>query len=214
MDSFLIALGSVFIAEMGDKTQLVALTLAGRYRARLVLLGILVATAVAHILSLALGRIAQGFLDGPWTTFASGLCFIFFGLWTWRGDEDDENIRKALTPFMVVFWTFLLAELGDKTMLTTAVVTAQIHHSYFAIWLGSTIGMVAADALAIGVGVYLGTRLPEKEIRILAAVIFMAFGLWSAVYGGSQLGPLAWLAGLICLSGATLILFRNKFLAR
>ncbi|MEN9309114.1 MAG: hypothetical protein RL173_3046 [Fibrobacterota bacterium] len=208
MDSFIIALVMVFLAEMGDKTQLVALTLAGRYRPGVVLLGITAATAVSHIVSVALGGILGNLLAGPWVYYLAGLSFLIFGIWTLRGDEDDgDGIRASATPFLVVFWTFLIAEMGDKTMLTTATVTAQHLKHLFPVWLGSTIGMVAADGIAIAVGFYLGTHLPAKPVKIVCATIFLLFGAWSTWTGVKDLPSWSWAVGAVLMGAALVALF-------
>jgi putative Ca2+/H+ antiporter (TMEM165/GDT1 family) len=215
MDAFLIALVMVFLAEMGDKTQLVALTLAGRYRLPTVLLGILLATGLTLALSVLLGRFLGGLVAGPWLQFLAGVSFILFGIWTLRGSDDDENgIREASNPFLVVFWTFLLGELGDKTMLTTTSLAAQYRFSAFPVWTGSTLGMVAADLLAIGVGWIVGTKLPERAIRRAVAVVFLALGAWDTWTSGRDFPLAAWGGASAFLLGATLILFRSRFRRR
>lgn len=108
------------------------------------------------------------------------------GFWTLRGDElseDEESKagRTARSAFFVVAVAFFLAELGDKTMLAT--VTLATTEGWFGTWIGSTLGMVAADALAIGVGALLGKALPEKVIKIGASILFFAFGAW-LIYEG------------------------------
>ncbi|HNY32425.1 MAG TPA: TMEM165/GDT1 family protein [Fibrobacteria bacterium] len=211
MDSFLIALGMVFLAEMGDKTQLVALSLAGRYKARLTIAGILAATAAVHVLSVVIGAVLGHNLSSSWTTFLAGICFLIFGIWTLRGDDDEAGEHRGISPFWIIFWTFLIAEMGDKTMFTTATVAAQHSRSWLPVWLGSTIGMVIADALAIGLGVVVGMRLPELLIRRIAGGIFLVFGIWSSWMGGRELPWQAWVGGAALLAGGLLILFRDSF---
>jgi Ca2+/H+ antiporter, TMEM165/GDT1 family len=185
MEAFWLSLGLIFLAELGDKTQLVALLLATRFKAGVVLAGILVATLAVHALSVGLGGATGHFLPLPWIYLLSGLAFVGFGWWTWRGDtlDDEENYssRRFKSPFMIVFITFFLAELGDKTMLST--VTLAASQNLLPVWLGSTLGMVISDGLAIGVGRALGKQLPERAIKIGAAVIFLAFGLFYTMQG-------------------------------
>lgn len=218
MDAFLISLVMVFLAEMGDKTQIVALVLAGRYRPWVVLAGILAATGAAHVISVVGGVLLGGFISGAgssWLPFLAGLSFLLFGVWTLRGDSaDEEEVRQGATPFFVVFWTFLIAEMGDKTMLTTTTITAQLHKNPVLIWLGSTIGMVLADAIAIVVGLALGSRLPPTAPRFLAAAVFLLFGAWNVWMGGKELPPTSWIGAGIFLLGATLILYRKSILRR
>lgn len=214
MDVFIISLVMVFLAEMGDKTQLVALTLAGRYNPWIVLAGITAATGVSHILSVVLGGVAGHFLAGPWVGYLAGVSFVLFGLWTLRGDsEDDDGIRGSASPFLVVFMTFLLAEMGDKTMLTTATIAAQNVLHMVPVWIGSTIGMVLADAIAIAIGTVMGAKLPEKPIRWACASIFLLFGAWSIWTGVRQLPSWSWAVGAGILAFGLIALFgsgRNK----
>jgi Ca2+/H+ antiporter, TMEM165/GDT1 family len=176
------------VAELGDKTQLVALTLATRFRAGVVLLGVFVATLLVHLLSVAIGGLTSTFLSTGWIELLSGLAFVGFGLWTICGDQldEDKGAMKFLTsPFLIVTITFFLAELGDKTMLGT--VTLAASYSLVPVWIGSTLGMVLSDGLAIWVGQALGKKLPERAIKIVAAVIFFAFGFYYAVEGANEL---------------------------
>ncbi len=189
VEAFWLSLFIVFLAELGDKTQLVALLLATRYRAGVVLLAIFVATLAVHALSVALGGATSRFLPQAWIYLLSGLAFVGFGWWTWRGDtledEADYSSRGLRSPFLIVFVTFFLAELGDKTMLST--VTLAASQEMLPVWVGSTLGMVLSDALAIGVGRMLGKQLPERAIKIGAALIFVVFGFYYLQSGGLEL---------------------------
>ena len=188
MNGFWVSLALVFLAELGDKTQLVALMLATRFKAGIVLAGVLVATLLVHAFSVVLGGITGKFLPHGWIMVLSGLAFIAFAIWTWRGDrleDEDQKVRRITSPFMIVTVTFFLAELGDKTMLTTVTLASQ--YSLVQVWLGSTLGMVISDALAIWVGQALGKRLPERAVKIGAAAIFLAFGLFFLCQGAFQL---------------------------
>ncbi|ASW55142.1 TMEM165/GDT1 family protein [Plantactinospora sp. KBS50] len=185
MDGFLVALavsfGVIFVAELGDKSQLMALTFATRFRPWPVLIGITVATAVVHLVSVAVGVGLGAALPTGWIALLAGLAFLGFGAWTLRGDSltEEERSRAERTnrsAIVAVSVAFFLAELGDKTMLAT--ITLATRYGWFGTWLGSTVGMVAADALAIMVGRILGRRLPDKIIRYGAAALFAACGLW------------------------------------
>lgn len=211
MDAFWLSLGMIFIAELGDKTQLVALTLATRYSARVVLAGIFAATLAVHVFSAAIGGLVGGLLPTTWIKFVAGLAFIGFGLWTLRGDslDDESGSRKRIaSPFWLVFVTFFLAELGDKTMLSTVTLAANARDALIPVWLGSTLGMVLSDGLAIWVGKALGSRLPERAIKIGAAVIFFLFGLFSVYQGAVKLPKIAWLGGLLLVLVMTWAAFR------
>ena len=152
------------------------------------MLGVFVATLLVHLFSVALGSFTSRFLSTGWIELLSGLAFVGFGLWTIRGDQVDEENRamKSLTsPFLIVTITFFLAELGDKTMLGT--VTLSASHSLIPVWIGSTLGMVLADGLAIWIGQALGKKLPERAIKIGAAGIFFVFGFYYVLKGANVL---------------------------
>lgn len=176
--SFLVSFGVIFVAEMGDKSQLMALAFATRYRTLPVLVGITIATALVHLVSVIVGAALGAAIPTRPITFVAAVAFIVFGVWTLRGEkltETDEQraVGKARSTVLTVGVVFFLAELGDKTMLAT--ITLATREGIVGTWLGSTVGMVAADALAIVVGRALGTRLPERGIRIGAAISFFVF---------------------------------------
>ncbi|GAA1933039.1 TMEM165/GDT1 family protein [Nocardioides marmoribigeumensis] len=188
MYAFWLSTAVIFVAELGDKSQLMAMTFATRYRARDVLLGITVATAVVHLASVAIGHtVGAAFGDYQgWISVAAGAAFLAFAVWTLRGDElTDEEADKARratgAAILAVGTAFFLAELGDKTMLAT--ITLATKENWLGTWIGSTVGMVVADALAIGVGAVLGKKLPERAITIGATIAFVLFGLALIVQG-------------------------------
>ena len=182
MDAFLLSTAVIFVAELGDKSQLMAMTFAARYRARDVLVGITVATAIVHLLSVGLG-VAVGAALADYqgaVAVVAGVSFLGFAVWTLRGDElteeeADKARRSTGAAVLAVGTAFFLAELGDKTMLAT--VTLATREGWFGTWVGSTLGMVLADALAIAVGALLGRTLPERAVRDGAAALFALFGL-------------------------------------
>ena len=178
----------IFMAELGDKSQLMALTFATRYQALPVIIGITVSTAVVHVVSVGVGYLLGASLPTFWISMAAAVVFIAVGLWTLRGDVlTDEEAGKAQastrSAVLAASVAFFLAELGDKTMLATITLATQYPGAggMIGVWLGSTVGMVAADALAIAVGRILGRNLPERLVRIGAAVLFLVVGVWLAV---------------------------------
>lgn len=180
MEAFWISLAVIFVAELGDKSQLMAMTFATRFKIWPVLLGITIATTVVHLVSVALGGLIGDALPMTAISVVAGLAFLGFALWTLRGDElSEEESRKAQrvtrNALIAVTVAFFLSELGDKTMLAT--ITLATQHGWVGTWIGSTVGMVAADALAILVGRLLGRHLPEKVIRYGAAAAFAIFGV-------------------------------------
>ncbi|NTU93145.1 MAG: TMEM165/GDT1 family protein [Chlorobiaceae bacterium] len=210
MHAFWLSLVMIFIAELGDKTQLVALALATCYNSRVVLSGIFWATLAVHVFSAGIGWLMGGMLPTDWITFVAGISFIAFGFWTLRGDslEEDEKVecKTGVNAFWLVFSTFFMAELGDKTMLST--ISLATTNPFLPVWLGSTVGMVISDGLAVVVGKMLGKNLPEKAIGYGASIIFFAFGAWNMYEGGIHFSPLIWAAAV------TVILLTGFFFLR
>ncbi|MEV4627002.1 TMEM165/GDT1 family protein [Micromonospora sp. NPDC049523] len=194
MEGFFVALvvsfGVIFVAELGDKSQLIALTFATRFKPVPVLIGITIATALVHLASVAIGYGLGATLPTGWIALGAGVAFLGFGAWTLRGDKltEEERAKAEQTKrsaIIAVSVAFFLAELGDKTMLAT--ITLATQYGWFGTWVGSTVGMVAADALAILVGRMLGRRLPEKVIKYGAAALFALSGLWLLLDGLKEL---------------------------
>lgn len=178
LSAFFLAFGVIFVAELGDKSQLMALAFATRFRTWPVIVAITIATAIVHLASVGIGGVMGAALPTTFINVVGALAFLVFGLWTLRGDElteeDKESTKISSKNIIISVGTvFFLAELGDKTMLAT--VTLATNHGIVGTWAGSTVGMVAADALAIVVGKALGDRLPEKTIRIGSAIAFFVF---------------------------------------
>ncbi len=177
MTAYFMSLGFVVLAEMGDKTQLLAMALATRFKAKVVLCGVLMATLANHFLAVVLGTYITDIIPIRTVQIAAAASFILFGLWTIRGDKlEGEDKRFNFSPFWTVFVAFFLAEMGDKTQLATVSLAAK-YQTILPVWLGTTTGMIIADAIGIGVGVTLGKKIPERAVKWFAAVIFILFGL-------------------------------------
>ncbi len=179
MTVFLMSLGWIFLAEIGDKSMLLALAFATRYDWKSVLSGVFVATAINHLLVVVLGTYATNFLSMQTINIFAALAFIAFGLWTLKGDkltEDDLGSKKS-TPFLTVAIAFFISEMGDKTQLATLTLAAE-YKSWLLVWLGTTVGMVLADAAGIVLGVVMGKRIPENAIKLIAGAIFIGCGMF------------------------------------
>ncbi|SPM33901.1 UPF0016 family membrane protein [Mycobacterium rhizamassiliense] len=176
----LLSLGVVFLAELGDRSQLVTMTYALRYRWWVVLTGVAIAAFLAHGVSVTVGHFLGAALPARPLAFASAVAFLVFALWAWReGTSGDDEVSTETEPrfaLLAVISTFVLAEMSDKTTLAT--LTLASGHDWLGVWIGSTIGMVLADGLAIGVGVLLHRRLPRQLLHVLAGLLFLMFGLW------------------------------------
>jgi putative Ca2+/H+ antiporter (TMEM165/GDT1 family) len=180
MSAFVLSFSLIFFAELGDKSQLVALWFATRYRWWLVILGVTAATLVVHLASTAVGASAADLLPEPALLLLVGLSFFLFAAWGLRGDSLGEQrsaaARGSLAALGLITSAFFLSELGDKTQLATVSIAGN-QDGFVAVWLGSTFGMVAADALAIGAGVLAGRRIPERLAAMVAAALFCVFGV-------------------------------------
>jgi Ca2+/H+ antiporter, TMEM165/GDT1 family len=174
---YLASLGFVVLAEMGDKTQLLAMAFASRYRWQTVMWGVFAATLLNHFLAVVAGNYLTAFIPICYVQIAAAVSFILFGLWTLRGDTlEGEDKRFNYSPFWTVAVAFFFAEMGDKTQLATVALAAR-YETIVPIWLGTTSGMLVADAMGIIIGIVLGKRIPDRLIKWFAALVFIAFGI-------------------------------------
>lgn len=183
MDQVLVAAGLVFLAELGDKSMLLAIAFAARYRAGVVLAGIATAALVATGAATALGAALGAALPERALALAAGMLFLVFGWWTLQADEDDEDGHdlRGRSVYLGVTAAFLLAEIGDKTTLTAAALAGT--GAALPTWLGAALGMTAASGIAIVVVSRLGRRVPERAVRLLAGSAFVVVGVLLVVEG-------------------------------
>jgi len=178
----------VFLAELGDKSQLVTIALAGRYPALKVLAALGAAIAVLQTLSVTAGALISEAVPDRAIAVGAGLLFLGFAVWTWRAaDEDDDaddEARAGRAGLVSVAGAFFLAELGDKTMLTTAGLAAD--RGAVPVWIGSFGAMLAATALAVLAGTALTTRVSPQLLRRIGAVAFAVVGTLTLL--GAALG--------------------------
>jgi Ca2+/H+ antiporter, TMEM165/GDT1 family len=209
---FLVAFVLIMVGELADKSQLLALLLATRYKAWQVLVGIFIATFVVHFFTTLAGMLVGSAIPDGFIPWLTGILFIGFGIWTLRGDtveEGDAEKGGRFGPIIATTIAFFLAELGDKTQIMTLAISVDPGSAvlvylkgagpmvqswlagvgtpdnvsqvgrFWAVTLGSTTGMVVADAIAIGIGRLLGKNMPELLMRRVSGVIFIVFGLLS-----------------------------------
>jgi putative Ca2+/H+ antiporter (TMEM165/GDT1 family) len=182
MAAYLTSLVFVVLAEMGDKTQLLAMAFAARYRWQTVLWGVLWATLANHLLAVLLGNYLSSLIPLKTIQLIASASFILFGLWTLRGDKlNKEDQRFNFSPFWTVAIAFFIAEMGDKTQLAT-IALATKYLSILPVWFGTTSGMIIADAIGIIFGIVLGKNIPDRLVKWVAAVIFILFGVMG-LYG-------------------------------
>lgn len=182
MYAVLLSAGLVFIAELGDKSQLMSMTFATRYRTRTVILGAGIACALTNLVSALVGNVIGDALPEQGVRIAAGVMFLVFAVLTLRnlqGDELPAERKHGGAAVLVVGVAFALAELGDKTMLATMTLSTQYHWAW--IWIGSTIGMLISIVLAVIVGRALLQMLPIRVVHIVSALLFAAVGVWMLV---------------------------------
>lgn len=180
--SLLLSTLTVVIAEMGDKTQLLAMAFAFRFKWYKVLIGVFIATVFNHALAVALGSFL-GRIEATHmiVQIIASLSFILFGLWTFKGDHLGNEAKKPsrFGPIITVTIAFFIAEFGDKTQLATVALATKYPASPLSILTGTTIGMLIADTIGIVIGVILSKKIPDMIVRICSGIIFILFGLYS-----------------------------------
>jgi Ca2+/H+ antiporter, TMEM165/GDT1 family len=194
VQSLFVAMGLVFVAEMGDKTQIVALGFGARHRLTPVLTGVALAYMCTNLVSVLIGGLLGATLPTRAIGLAGGALFLGFAAWTLRGGgseaEEEAEIEAETARLEVqtgngvatdrsvilsVFSAIFVAELGDKTMLATATLAAD--GNPVLVWIGATVGIIMAGALGVVVGRFFGARLPERTTRIGSAILFLVIGL-------------------------------------
>lgn len=178
MNVFLTALSLVALAELGDKTQLLVLSLASRYRLAPVLAGAISAMIILVIIAVTVGDLFYHIVPPLLIKWGAGLLFLVFGVWTFLQKESgkEEQIKNNGSPFWVAFFSFFLAELGDKTQLTTMLLAAKSNYPLL-VGLGSAAGLGLVILLGGAVGRQLNRFLSPRMIRRIAGVVFVIFGV-------------------------------------
>lgn len=187
LNAFLISTGLVALAEIGDKTMLLAIVLAATWRRPLpILMGILAATLANHLFAAIAGATLARFMDGEWLRWLVGLAFLGFAAWALIPDRLEEKAEVVEKTFLGVFWTtaaaFFVIEIGDKTQIATAMMAARFD-ALLPVLAGSTLGMMLVNGPAVMLGEVAAKRLPLGAIRLAAALGFAATGLWVLLAG-------------------------------
>jgi len=184
MQTFLISTATVALAEIGDKTQLLSLILAAKYRKPWpISLGILAATLANHAIAGSVGALVASWLTPGIVKWVTAISFLSVALWTLKPDEaDDAGASRGAGHgvFLATVIAFFVAEMGDKTQVATVVLAAQYHPLWHVV-AGTTIGMMLANVPVVWLGARFASRLPLKAARIAAAVLFAALGVWILV---------------------------------
>lgn len=180
---FWTVLATIFIAEMGDKTQLLLVAMAGKYKIAHILTGTWLATAILNLLAVGVGAALGNYLDMRIIKMAAALAFFWFAYSTVGEDEETEEekeVKRGLGPVLGIFLSFFIGELGDKTQLSAVTLAAAYTGRSFSnacyVFAGCTLGLILADLIGLIVGVFLKSRMPAGILNNLSFVIFAFFG--------------------------------------
>lgn len=182
-EAFAVSTGLVALAEIGDKTQLLAIVLAARFRKPVpIILGILVATLLNHAAAAALGFLIAGWLTGQTFQIAVGAAFVVMAAWALIPDKEDERAQNtnAGTVFLTTLAAFFLVEIGDKTQIATSLLAARFEN-ILVVTAGTTLGMMLANVPAVFLGEAVTKIVPLHYVRVGAALVFAAIGIWVVV---------------------------------
>lgn len=184
MKIFLAVLFTIFIAEMGDKTQLLLVAMAGKYKVSHILSGTWLATILLNIMAVGVGAALSSYLDMRIIKAVAALAFFWFAYATLKGDseEEEEKVEKRnFGPVLAIFVSFFVGELGDKTQLSAITLAANYtQHSLinaFSVFLGCTLGLILADLIGLIVGVILKSKMPTGILNAISFAIFSIFGV-------------------------------------
>jgi len=190
MESLVVSTGVVALAEIGDKTQLLAFILAARFKKPLpIILGILVATLINHGLAGALGAWITATISPNVLRWVLGASFIAMAIWTMIPDkiEEETQFTQRFGVFGATFITFFLAEMGDKTQIATVAMAAH-YTAPLMVVMGTTLGMLIADVPAVFAGDKLANKIPMKLVHAIAAAVFLALGVATLLGVGAKFG--------------------------
>jgi putative Ca2+/H+ antiporter (TMEM165/GDT1 family) len=175
LNSFLI----IFLAELGDKTQLLTLGFAAKYKSWIVVSAVGLATSVLMAIAVTFGGAISRLVPEFYLQLAAGMIFIGFGVWTLLGSEENNGAavssKDGRGAFMLIFTSFFLAELGDKTQLATFGLAAR-YGEPLSVWLGATLGMLLVNVLAVLAGTWINKLVPQRTVKFFGAGIFIFFG--------------------------------------
>ena len=190
MEAFLISTGIVALAEVGDKTQILAFILAAKYKKPVpIVLGILIATLANHGFAGALGAWVPTLMGPQTLRWVLGISFIAMAIWTLIPDKFDEADAKftSSSVFGTTLVAFFLAEMGDKTQVATIALAAQ-YHAFFIVVAGTTLGMMIANVPAVFLGNRIAAKMPVRLVHMIAAAIFAILGVATLLGAGARLG--------------------------
>jgi putative Ca2+/H+ antiporter (TMEM165/GDT1 family) len=178
LKEFITAFVLITLAEMGDKTQLLAMAFSSKFKSISVLIGIFIGSFLNHGIAIAIGNYVSRFVSIEKIQILASILFILFGLWSLKidnEDSDEENVKGNYGPIITVALAFFIGELGDKTQLTAMTLGANSKYPIFVLF-GTVCGMIVTGGLGIIIGKLLGKKIPEVTMKIVAAFVFIFFG--------------------------------------
>ena len=197
MDEFLLVLGAVFVGEIGDKTMLVCLWLVTVYAVRPVLIGVIPACFAVPLIGILMGVVFKTYFPETIIRLGGAALFLYLCYWSIREAQESDDFEKKPSRFGVIvdsFVVFFIAEMADRTQFITVVATTQ-GGDWVADWLGSAVGLVLANLVAIALYQFAGRNIPRRYVMYVAAVLFLASGVWLLFYVGGVTQPTAWTIG-------------------
>lgn len=196
---FIATLAAIFIAEMGDKTQLLLVAMASKYKVRDILIGTWAATIVLNLLAVAVGAALSKYLDMRIIKGIATLAFFYFSWSTLKDINDDEEEEmkesKSRLAIFAIFGAFFIGELGDKTQLSGITMAAAYTEgsivNAIAVFAGCTLGLILADLIGLLAGLFLKSKMPTTALNIVSVLIFGVFGILNCFQASSQIFPMA-----------------------
>lgn len=228
MAIFITVLLTIFIAEMGDKTQLLLVAMAGRYKVSHILTGTWLATILLNVMAVGVGAALSSYLDMRIIKTIAGLAFFWFAYATLKGeseDDEEENVEKnKFGPVLAIFISFFVGELGDKTQLSAITLAANYTQGSFSnafvVFLGCTLGLILADLIGLIVGTILRSKMPVGILNTVSFAIFTIFGVVSIreamllIFGAGSYAVACYLAVTIVFAIVCLVTFIKKRLSQ
>lgn len=203
LQDYIQAMFMILIAEMGDKTQLLAMAFATKYRIKQIVIGVAIGSLLNHGLAIVLGSLLTRVVPIDVLQLIAGIMFVGFAYWSLQADgEEEEEVSAKYGPILTVAAAFFIGELGDKTQLTALTLGASATYPVF-ILMGTVTGMILTSLLGIFIGAKLGHKIPEMQLKLGAFVVFMVFGLEKLINSPytAQMGILAMAFGAFVLLG-------------
>ncbi len=205
----------IFVAEMGDKTQLLSMAFTTRFKAYQVIAAISAATLLNNLIAVVAGSLLSGALPVSAIKTASCVLFILFGLWTVWGADNENGEKKPdkfiINPFFTVAIMFFISEFGDKTQI--AAMTLAMNESPLYVFIGASLGMICANLIGITAGVLVAKKIPPHIIKWCSAILFIVIGFigfWTVLHSSMALGNAVLLESAIVILTLLIILLREK----